>query len=150
METREKRQVLHHGPPHIANWYDALLLAVHGLREQRKGLPDLGLLARRDVVLLCELGLPLLGRRRWELAFRRLYGGAGSSGQHKILFNLDSSQETIEGEELWKASEQQQDCGGTYHGCMTIVILIRYLLPPGTRRNHSKTAETITRLSGQS
>lgn len=52
----------HHGPPDVLGGYDALLLAVHGLGEQREGLLDLALLARRDVVLLRELRLPFLGQ----------------------------------------------------------------------------------------
>lgn len=40
-----------------------MLLPVHGLRKQAKRLADLALLLRRDVVLLCELGLAGLGRR---------------------------------------------------------------------------------------
>jgi hypothetical protein len=59
---RGRREDVHHGPPYVLGGYHAFLLAVHGLGEQREGLLDLALLARRDVVLLGELRLPLLGK----------------------------------------------------------------------------------------
>lgn len=55
---KKQRGNSHHRPADVINGDDALLLAVHGLREEREGLLDLGLLLRRDVVLLGELGLP--------------------------------------------------------------------------------------------
>lgn len=70
-KQRWKKDV-HHGPLDITNRYDTLLFTIHGLREQRKRLLDLRLLARRDVVLFCEFGLALLGCRGRDFAFRRL------------------------------------------------------------------------------
>lgn len=63
---------VHHSPPHVSDRYDTVFLAIHGLCEQGECLLDLGLLARRDVVFLCELGLPLFGRRRGDFALWRL------------------------------------------------------------------------------
>lgn len=57
-ESKETTGNSHHRPADVIDGDDALLLAVHGLREEREGLFDLGLLLRRDVVLLGELGLP--------------------------------------------------------------------------------------------
>lgn len=54
----DQQQDVHHRPADVIDGDDALLLAVHGLREEREGLLDLGLLLRGDVVLLGELGLP--------------------------------------------------------------------------------------------
>lgn len=52
--------IIHHGPPHVSYRYDTLLLALHGLREERERLLDLGLLLGGDVVLLGEARLPRL------------------------------------------------------------------------------------------
>lgn len=56
-----RRDVIHHCPPHITDGNYTLALAIHGLGKEAKGLFDLGLLLRGDVVLFGELRLSRFG-----------------------------------------------------------------------------------------
>lgn len=67
--------MLHERGFHVVGGQDAVLLAVHGLREEAEGFLNLALFLRGDVVLLGELRLSRLGRggRTAGFALRRLF-----------------------------------------------------------------------------
>lgn len=73
-------RAVHHCAPHVSNWDDAFLLAVHRFREQPKGFLDLGLLLRSYVVLLGEFRLP----GSLCAGFRRRRGGPAFNGLEGI------------------------------------------------------------------
>jgi len=83
---------IHHGPSDVGDRNDAFLLAVHGLREEAEGLADVGLLLRRDVVLLGELGLSRLGRaaagRRRRLGWRSTAGWLEKENMYKLAADV--------------------------------------------------------------